>query len=194
MSNTSGARRLTPDERREQILVVASAHLERHGYDGASIGAIAGEVGVTRALVHHYFPGKSALLEAVLRRESDALLRATAPDPAATPRQNVERAVDAYLDHFAAAAGGLRDLYRPHATSPAVVWELTTENHGLQVQRVREALALADSARTRVAIGAWLAFVEQVARHAVDEPDLSRRDALDLCTDALRTATGHPFP
>lgn len=194
MSNTGPAKRLTPGERREQILAVAAEHLARHGHDGGSVSAIAAEAGVTRALVHHYFPGKDALLEAVLRRESEALLRATDLDPAATPRQNVERAVGAYLDHFAAAAGSLRELYTPHGTSPAVVRELTADNHRLQVARVRDALSLPDSARTRVALGAWLAFVEQVARDAATEAGLSRREALDLCTAALGAATGRTIP
>lgn len=181
---------MSPDSRRDQIVSIAARHLAQRGYEGASLNDIAADAGVTRALVYHYFPGKESLLEAVLRRESQALLEATAPDPRASARQNLGRALGAYLDHFSAASGGLRELYTPHARTPSFVWELTSENHVIQVDRLRDFLGLDNSARTRLALGAWLAFVEQVARDVADTSEVGRADALELCVDALEAVVG----
>ena len=69
---------------------MASAHFTRKGFEAVSVRDIAAEAGVTRALVFHYFPGKDSLLNAVLRREGEALLAGTAPDPALSRRANLD--------------------------------------------------------------------------------------------------------
>ncbi|PPL17496.1 hypothetical protein GY24_11460 [Microterricola pindariensis] len=186
---------MTPDGRREQILRVAARHFGRDGFEAVSVRDIAEQAGVTRALVYHYFPGKDALLDAVLRREAEELLAATAPDPALSPRENLERALGAYLDHFAASGGGLRELYAPRASAPAVVHEIAASNHAVQLERVIEFLGVDDTPLTRLAIGGWLGFVEQVAaastRTAAPTADRVDRDAVTrLCLQALAAVTG----
>jgi AcrR family transcriptional regulator len=52
---------------REAILEAARGYFERHGYDRATIRAIAAEAGVDPALVHHYFGSKDQLLVAALK-------------------------------------------------------------------------------------------------------------------------------
>lgn len=185
---------MNPDGRRDQILTIAARQLARQTYEKVSVSQIAVEAGVTRALVYHYFPGKEALFEALLRRESDALLAATAPVSGGSPRANLERALGAYLDHFAAAGVGLRELYTPRATSPLLVWELSRANHVVQVSRLREYLGLTDDDLTRLALGAWLALVEQVARGAAEGSSVTRAEALALCFAALEAAVGRRVP
>ena len=68
---TTGALRMEPHEREEQILQVASDHFARKGVLGASMSAIARDAGITRALLYHYFPGKDSL--AVKQRRSSRL-------------------------------------------------------------------------------------------------------------------------
>ena len=52
---------------REAILDAALGYFARHGYDRATIRAIAAEAGVDPALVHHYFGSKDQLLVAALK-------------------------------------------------------------------------------------------------------------------------------
>ena len=80
VSNSRGSR-MEPADRQEQIVRVAATHLSRDGAAGVSMSSIAKDAGVTRALIYRYFPGKQALLDAVLRHESERLLAATEPDP-----------------------------------------------------------------------------------------------------------------
>ena len=68
-SKTSGEaspvrRRLSTEEREKQILQGAIAFFSEHGLDG-QMRVLAQEIGVTHALLYHYFPTKQALLERV---------------------------------------------------------------------------------------------------------------------------------
>jgi AcrR family transcriptional regulator len=51
---------------REAILGAARAQFAEHGYDGATIRAIARAAGVDPALVHHYYGGKESLFAAAM--------------------------------------------------------------------------------------------------------------------------------
>lgn len=187
VSNNLEGQRLSPEERREQILRVASSHFTLNGFDAVSVRDIAVEAGVTRALVYHYFPGKDALLDAVLRREGEALLAGTAPDPALSRRTNLERALNTYLDFFSASGGQLRDLYT-RRSSP-VAQEISLSNHRIQVERILNWLEIESSALSKLAVAGWLGFVEEVARGWDDNPDLDRAQVTQLCLEAITFVT-----
>ena len=183
------AARLKPDARREQILRVATDHFTHENNDAVSIQKIAADAGVTRALVYHYFPGKDSLLEAVFQAEAEALLAATAPDPALSARENVERSVGAYLDHFAASSGKLREFYAPRGATAPLVQELVARNHHAQVERILPLLG-SDTPLARLAIGAWLAFAAEAARLSVSTARVSKTEVIGLCIDAMQAVLG----
>jgi AcrR family transcriptional regulator len=60
--------RLDPDERREQILVVATDVFREQEYSAVLLEAVATRAGVTRGLLHHYFGSKRALYLEVVER------------------------------------------------------------------------------------------------------------------------------
>ena len=190
MSNSKDSVRLNPDERREQILQVATSHYARADHEAVSIQAIAKDANVARALVYHYFPGKDALLSAVLEREAEKLLAATAPLDGLSPRANLERALGAYLDHFASSTGRIRDLNVPRSTTATLVSDLVARNQAVQVGRVLDHLDLDDIPVTRVAIAAWLGLVTEAARQALIHPSIPRSETVRLCMQALRAVTG----
>lgn len=71
----TGALRMEPHEREEQILKIAAEHFARRGVLGASMSAIARDAGITRALLYHYFPGKDSLAAAVTDAKPTQSLR-----------------------------------------------------------------------------------------------------------------------
>lgn len=148
---------------------------------------IAKEAGITRALVYHYFPGKEALLEAVLEREANRVLLATAPDPSLSQRQNLELALTAFFDHFAASSGGVRELYAPTGATAPIAAGLAAANHAVQVDRLLATTGTTSTAESRLAMGGWLALVEYTARNAAD---VSRERLLALCVAALESVLG----
>ncbi|MDO9380331.1 MAG: TetR/AcrR family transcriptional regulator [Nocardioidaceae bacterium] len=61
--------RLSPDDRREQILAHATDVFTTQPYAEVGVADLARRAGVTRGLVHHYFGGKHGLFVAVIRRQ-----------------------------------------------------------------------------------------------------------------------------
>lgn len=54
-------------EKKQQILEVALAEYVEHGSRGASLKKIAGQLDVTKAMIHYYFDTRDKLFEAVYR-------------------------------------------------------------------------------------------------------------------------------
>jgi len=63
---TAVRRRFPRDERRAEILRVATRVFYAKGYDAASLQDIAGELGIQKASLYYYFASKEELLHAVL--------------------------------------------------------------------------------------------------------------------------------
>lgn len=68
------AARVPIEERRTQLLDAALRIIDRDGYDGVSIDAIAKEAGVTRPVVYGAFDGLGALLMTLLERQQKRAL------------------------------------------------------------------------------------------------------------------------
>ena len=66
-SSRAALRRLPPEKRVPLILEAALVEFAERGYGGARTAAIAARAGVTRGLVHHYFPSKAELFRAMVR-------------------------------------------------------------------------------------------------------------------------------
>ena len=69
----NGKTRLPPEERREQLLRVASEILARGGAERVRIPEVARAAGVTRPIVYKFFPNRKALLIAILEDFGDDL-------------------------------------------------------------------------------------------------------------------------
>ena len=54
-------------DRRQQLIEAAVKAIAEHGFGDATVGKIAGEVGITSANINHLFGGKANLLEATMR-------------------------------------------------------------------------------------------------------------------------------
>jgi AcrR family transcriptional regulator len=61
--------RMSAGERREQLLDVTKAIVDRQGFHGVSIEAVAREAGVSRPIVYGHFQDLAGLLEALVERE-----------------------------------------------------------------------------------------------------------------------------
>src|SRR5580693_2928558 len=70
-------RRLSPDDRRAELLALGAAVFGQRPYDEVRIDEIAERAGVSRALMYHYFPDKRAFFAAVVTDEADRLYEAT---------------------------------------------------------------------------------------------------------------------
>lgn len=113
------APRLPPAARAEQLLDAALAVIERDGYAGVSIDAIAREAGVTRPVVYAAFDGLDPLLSSLLDRQERRALEQLL---AAVPGELGQQDPDAFLvDAVARLIEVVRDnpsTWRPILLSP----------------------------------------------------------------------------
>lgn len=181
---------MEPDDRQTQIIRVASLHFARDGYDASSMSAIATDAGVTRALVYHYFPGKLALLEAVLHVESEALLTTTQFDPQRTALENIRTAILAYWEHFSPRQGRSIHLHLQAERTPDLVSSRIQMNHALLSERIIQVLQLPNEPYIRAAVSAWLDFVTTFTKNLAEQPQTTPDSVIDTCIHVLITATG----
>ncbi|HEY0186921.1 MAG TPA: TetR/AcrR family transcriptional regulator [Cellulomonas sp.] len=119
--------RLTPEQRRAQILQVSARLIAEHGFYGISLQNVADAVGITQAGLLHYVRNKDGLLEMLVEQQYDRQGTPTdfvaSGDPAAThPGGPSFPAYCRYLVDFNSRRPELMKLYMvlsAEAASPA---------------------------------------------------------------------------
>jgi AcrR family transcriptional regulator len=170
---------------------VAAAHFAERGTAGASMSAIAREASVTRALVYHYFPGKEALLAAVMQHEGDRILEAIKPDPDLDPGQAIRWALDAYFSHVEDGGASGHDI--PFVSAASASSSITESTPDVQVQWLLDCAQMPATGYTRLALTGWFALVEHTARSHAELGSTTRAQAIELCVSALGGITGQSF-
>ncbi len=93
------------EEKQQDLLRNAAAVIAEQGMDKASMSQIADRAGVSKALLYHYYPGKDALIFAIIRThlaEVDEVVEA-ADDAALPDRDRLRALVGAVLDVYRGA-------------------------------------------------------------------------------------------
>src|SRR6476661_10835048 len=98
MSTPTRYQRLTPAERREQILDAANELFAERGYEDVLVEDISRAAGVTRGLVHHYFGGRKDVYIALLERLGGLREDGLRPPAGRSARARVADTVSRWLD------------------------------------------------------------------------------------------------
>lgn len=92
-------------EKQQDLLRNAAAVIAEQGMDKASMSQIADRAGVSKALLYHYYPGKDALIFAIIETHlsevDDAV--AAADDATLSDRERLRKLVGAVLDVYRGA-------------------------------------------------------------------------------------------
>jgi AcrR family transcriptional regulator len=191
---------MTTDDRREQLLRAGAELLGRRPYDEVSIDEIAATAGISKGLLYHYFPTKKDFVVAVLRQEVDRVTMLTAPDPALSPLEQIDAALDAFLDYVQHHASAYATIFRTRGGGDPDIRAVLEEGRERRVQVVLDGVAgqlLAaagrDSPVLRSAVQGWIFFVEGALLRWLDHRDLTREQLRALLRsvliDSLRAAT-----
>jgi AcrR family transcriptional regulator len=190
-AGTSGPRRrLGTEERREQLLSVGAALFAEQPYDEVLVEQVAGVAGVSRGLLYHYFPTKSHFFAAVVRRESDRMLRRTLAVPGVPLADQLDAGLETYLSYASSHAHGFRAFHSAAANGDPVIRQAYQDGLAAQERQILDALA-ADPATAaelpllRLAVRGWLAFTVAVCLDWLDHPELPRDRVRSVCADAL---------
>ncbi|GAA3130788.1 TetR/AcrR family transcriptional regulator [Streptomyces rectiviolaceus] len=187
-------RRLSTEERREQLLSAGARLFAQNPYDDVWVERVAEIAGVSRGLLYHYFPTKSDFFAAVVQRESRRMLRLTAAVPGVPVRDQIGTGLDTFLAYVESRAEGFRAFHRAEETGDATVRRIYREGLAAHEDQILQALAADPGTATtthelptlRLAVRGWLAFMVTVCLEWLEEPELlPRAEVRDLCARAL---------
>jgi AcrR family transcriptional regulator len=111
---TEVVRRLPRGERREQIIAAATRAFARAGFAATNLDDIAGEAGISRAILYRHFDSKTGLYRAVLDGACHRLSTATG----AGAGEFTEASIDGLLRAATEDPAGFRLLFHHAAREP----------------------------------------------------------------------------
>jgi AcrR family transcriptional regulator len=179
---TTPRTRLSPDERRAQLLDLGVRLLATRSLDELSIDLLAEEAGISRGLLYHYFGNKRAFHEAVVRRAADDLIAQTAPPAEGELLDRVLASVRAYVDYVVANHEGYLSLVKGAAGGNETVREIYEETRAALADRVfleqPQGEVVPDTPAHRLVVLGWTAMTEAVVLAWIADPAGVSRDDL----------------
>lgn len=195
-SNPSAQRRrLSPEDRRSELLALGAEVFGQRPYDEVRIDEIAERAGVSRALMYHYFPDKRAFFAAVVRAEGEQLFEATntPPAPGETLFDQLRNGVLAYLRYDEQHPHGAWAAYMGMGRADPVLRGIEDVDNDRQANRIlnrlseRTGMTFPDDVQRnlRATVYGWLAFTFELCRQRVLDPTLDAGYIADSCAHAL---------
>ena len=182
--------RLTPDQRRSQLLELGVRLLATRSLDELSIDVLAEEAGISRGLLYHYFGNKHAFHEAVVRRAADELIAQTAPPAGGDPLTRLLASVTAYVDYVLANYEGYVSLIKGAAGGNETLRRIYEEARSALSQRIftedAQAELIDDTPRNRLVVRGWAAMTEElVVTWGKDPAGVTRQQLIEIIAGAL---------
>lgn len=193
-------RRLSPDDRRNELLALGAEVFGQRPYDEVRIDEIAERAGVSRALMYHYFPDKRAFFAAVVRAEGERLFEATNMPPEAGQSlfDRLRAGVLAYLRYDEEHPHGEFAAYMGMGRSDPVLRGIEDVDNDRQASRIVTRIheAVGDDLDStverdlRITVCGWLAFTFEMCRQQIMDPSIDADYVADTCAHALLDAVG----
>jgi AcrR family transcriptional regulator len=203
-------RRLSPEDRRAELLALGAGVFGKRPYDEVRIDEIAERAGVSRALMYHYFPDKRAFFAAVVKDEADRLYETTNKDTAIglTMFEEVRTGVMAYMAYHEQNPEAAWAAYVGLGRSDPVLLGIDDEAKNRQLEhimaRIGELVATFSETKLepdverdlRVICHGWLAFTFELCRQRIIDPASNAERLADACAhtlfDAIARVPGIP--
>ena len=193
-------RRLSPDDRRNELLALGAEVFGQRPYDEVRIDEIAERAGVSRALMYHYFPDKRAFFAAVVRAEGERLFEATntLPDPEQNLFDQLRSGVLAYLRYDEEHPHGAWAAYMGMGRSDPILRGIEDVDNDRQANRIMGRIAEAIGRELdskverdlRITIYSWLAFTFEMCRQRIVDSSIDAGYVADTCAHTLLDAVG----
>jgi AcrR family transcriptional regulator len=178
--------RLSPDERREQIIEGAAKLFSTRPYSQVTTTDIAQEAGVARGLLNHYFSDKRGLyLEVVRRAVLLPTLEEPPPTPTGTPAEKVDAAVAWFLDGIASQADAYLTVVETEGSADDIA-PILQHAEDVAAQRVLQLLGVDDADERSLAIvRAYGGLAKATVYEWLRRETLTRAQAHELLRDVL---------
>jgi AcrR family transcriptional regulator len=192
-------RRLSPEDRRAELLALGAEVFGKRPYDEVRIDEIAERAGVSRALMYHYFPDKRAFFAAVVKDEADRLYAATNNEPPAdmTFFEEIRTGVLAYMAYHQQNPEAAWAAYVGLGRSDPVLLGIDDEAKNRQMDHIMGRIGEFVSAipgqkldphverDLRVIIYGWITFTFEICRQRIMDPTTNAERLADACAHAL---------
>jgi AcrR family transcriptional regulator len=193
-------RRLSPADRRNELLALGAEVFGQRPYDEVRIDEIAERAGVSRALMYHYFPDKRAFFAAVVRAEGERLFEATStpPEPGQSLFGQLRAGVLAYLRYDEEHPHGAWAAYMGLGRTDPVLRGVDDIDNDRQADRIMGGISDAVSEPLdakverdlRATVYGWLALTFEMCRQRLKDPSIDAGFVADSCAHALLDAIG----
>ncbi len=160
----TATRRLSPEQRRAQLVAIGMRLIERSSFDAVPIDRVAEEAGISRSLLFHYFPTKRDFQVAVAQAAADELLAATEPDDSLPPGDRLRASLEAFVSYVSTRGEAFTSLVRGTAGGDPALRDVFERAHTVVATRVLSGLGVDEDTETtllRVAVRGWIAFLEE---------------------------------
>ena len=181
--------RLTPDERRGQLVALGVAFLADNPLDELSIEDLSARAGVSRGLLFHYFGSKQGLHREVVRTARDSMLHATEPVADLPPLERLRDTLARIVAFVREHRGTFYSLVRGVASGDEEVRSVVEEARGEQAERVTAVfleLGVPDGPLLRIALRSWIAFAEEALVESALGTDLPDERIVDFLERSAR--------
>ncbi|MER7752832.1 helix-turn-helix domain-containing protein [Kitasatospora sp. NPDC097643] len=184
-------RRLSPADRRAQLLAVGASLFAARPYEEVLMEEVAEKAGVSRALLYRHFASKHELFAAVYQQAADELLVKSRIDPADTLVEQLVEGMDAHLDYFIANRAAVLAANRVLAGDPVIQTIIDNELDTLRARLLAglplAGVPLADERARQAAsqiLRSWLVFVRVLVVDWLTEETCTRTELRDACIGA----------
>ena len=188
--------RLQVDQRRRQLLDAGAELFARYSYDELSMAKIAREVGISKALLYHYFPSKQAYFQATLEQAAAELAETVQPDPDLPAIEQLMGSLDAYLGWIERNSDAYAKLITSVGAVPEVR-ELVERVRNETAERILQGISPAGAAPPlRAAVRGWMWFMDGAILDWIEHRDIERERLQGLLLGTLLgavTASGEPI-
>jgi AcrR family transcriptional regulator len=178
--------RLSPDDRRRQLLGIGLRMLVDKPIQDLSLDAVASEAGISRSLLFHYFPTKTDYYDAVIGAAVRRVLRNIGPDEAI----DAHTALRDFIKRFYAQIERRRTFYLALVFGNGT---LSLGSEGVESLRMTAARRVVDALghdhSVLPAVHGWMAYVEDRALQWSGQPKAERaalESEVDRCAKAFQ--------
>lgn len=189
--------RMSPEERRAQLVALGVAALASHPLQELSIDELCATAGVSRGLLFYYFDSKQGFHRAVVRTARDSMLRATEPRLELPPIQRLHVTLTSIVRFVREHRETFFSLVRGAASGDAQVREVVEEARSVQTERVAAVLhelGVPQSGLLTVALRSWVAFAEQTLVDGALETDMASEEIVAFLERSLAGVTSAVDP
>lgn len=180
--------RLSPEERRAQLIDLGVRMLADRPLEQISVEDIADQAGVSRGLLFHYFASKHDFHVAIVRHTSAEMLARTAPNLDLPPIDMLRDVMAAYVDYVSENRDTYVSLLRGTASGDPAMREVFESTRAEMARRVVEqlpSLGIEPDPRTALSVRGWIAFVEEATITWLRGPEIPRDELIELLVTAL---------